>query len=65
MKKKSQNKLLHFENYENKNSFLKTNKKIVFQVIFKVFTWNCASYLIEFIECAMRAITIDYIKANV
>lgn len=38
MKKKSQNKLLHFENYENKNSFLKTNKKIVFQVIFKVFT---------------------------
>lgn len=25
--KKSQNKLLHFENYENKNSFLKTNKK--------------------------------------
>lgn len=44
---------------------LKTNKGIVFQVIFKVITRNCASYLIEFIECAMRAITIDYIKVNV
>lgn len=66
MKKKIPKQIITLWKLWKQKLFLKTNKKkIVFQVIFKVFTRNCASYLIEFIECAMRAITIDYIKANV